>query len=36
MMEGLWLSDAKKWEMEREAWRMELPNGARCKPIGAI
>jgi hypothetical protein len=36
MMEGLWLSDAKKWEMERESWRMESSNGARCKPIGAI
>src|SRR5947207_11918317 len=36
VMEGLWLSDAKNWEMEREAWRIESPNGARGKPTGAM
>lgn len=36
MMEGLLWEGAKWKDMEREAWRMESPKGARCRSIGAM
>jgi hypothetical protein len=35
-MEGVLLWDAKCEEIDREAWRMASPEGARGKSIGAI